>query len=245
MSWMRNRGFATRPVLIGTAALALAAGAGLARAATIVVRSNGPSANAFPPGKSLSPGAAIVLKAGDAVTVLDASGTRVLRGPGKVPVAGTGQANVNGIAALIADTGARQSRTGATRGSMQAAPHPANLWYVDVAKGGNFCVGNVKGLALWRANSDAAASLTITGAGTRVPVAFRQGQAVAAWPLSALPVSEGSQFRIEGAGRITVVTRLLPASPTGLDDAAKALLDHGCTAQVDTLVAATTVDTGS
>ncbi len=248
MSWMRNRAPTSRAVLIGAAAIGLAASACAGHAATIVIRSNGPSANAFPPGKSL-PGTAIVLKAGDVITVLDAAGTRVLRGPGKVAVSGGGQANVNGIAALIADTGARQSRTGATRGSSSlAAPHPANLWYVDVARGGNFCVANVKALALWRANSDAAASLTIvaTGAGaTRVPIAFRPGQAVAAWPLSALPVADGSQFRIEGAGRVTIVTRLLPSSPATLDDAARALLDHGCTAQVDTLVAATAADPGS
>ncbi len=245
MFWMRNRLIKPGSVLIGATAIALTISAGQAQAATIVVRSNGPSASSFPPGKSLA-GAAIVLKSGDVLTVLDATGTRVLRGPGRIPVSGAGQANVNGIAALIADTGARQTRTGATRGSNLAAPHPTNLWYVDVAKAGNFCVSNVKALALWRANSDAAASVTIAGAGAaRVPIAFRAGQAVAAWPLSALPVTDGSQFRIEGAGRVTIVVRLLPSSPMTLDDAAKALIDHGCTAQIDTLVAATAVDPGS
>jgi hypothetical protein len=245
MSWIRNRVSGARPVLIAAAAIGLAASACAVHAATIVVRSNGPSAGAFPPGKSLADGAAIMLKAGDVVTVLDATGTRVLRGPGRIPVSGAGQANVNGIAALIADTGARQTRTGATRGANLAAPHPTNVWYVDLTRGGNFCIGNVKALALWRANSDLAASVTVVGGGARADIAFRPGQAVVAWPLGLLPVTEGSKFHIEGAAPVTIVTRLLPSSPATLDDVAKALLDHGCTAQVDTLVAATVVDPGS
>jgi hypothetical protein len=250
MSWIQNRAIKARQVRLCAAAIGLAASAYAAQAATIVVRSNGPSAAAFPPGKSLADGAAIMLKAGDVITVLDATGTRVLRGPGRVPVSGAGQANVNGIAALIADTGARQTRTGATRGSNLAPPHPTNVWYVDLTRGGNFCIGNIKALALWRANSDLAASVTMVGVGkgdggARAQIAFRPGQAVVAWPLAALPVSEGSKFRIEGAVPVTIVTRVLPSSPAALDDVAKALLDHGCTAQVDTLVAATTVDPGS
>ena len=215
-------------------------------AATIVVRSNGPSAGAFPVGKTLPTGAAITLKAGDVLTVLDAGGTRVLRGPGRVAVSGAGQANVNGIAALIADTGARQTRTGATRGAIAAAPHPTNVWFVDMTRGGNFCVSDVKALALWRAASDRAASWTVTRAGAPpVQIQFRPGQAVAAWPLAALPVTDGARFRIEGSMPVTITTRLLPSSPASLDSAAQALLDHGCTAQVDTLVAATAVDSGS
>jgi hypothetical protein len=249
MSWTQNNPTARR-ALAGAAAIGLAASAVAAHAAIIVVRSNGPSASAFPPGKSLPSSTAIVLKAGDVITVLDATGTRVLRGPGKIPVSGTGQANVNGIAALIADTGARQSRTGATRGANVVAPHPGNLWYVDVTRGGNFCVGNVKALALWRANSDLAASVSVmamgsSGAHVPVEITFRPGQAVASWPLAALPVTEGSRFRLAGATPVTIVTRLLPSTPISLDDAATALLDHGCTAQVDTLVAATVADPGS
>ncbi len=252
MSWIQNRAAKARPVLAGAVVLGLAASALIttaAHAATIVVRSNGPSAGAYPPGKSLPTGAAILLRAGDVVTVLDSGGTRVLRGPGKVSVSGSGQANVNGIAALIADTGARQTRTGATRGANTAPAHPTNVWYIDVTKGGNFCVADAKALALWRSDSSSAASLTLsTIGGSPIEVAFRPGQAVAAWPLNTLPVTDGSQFRISGAtmtGPITITLRLLPASPDSLDGAASALLDHGCTAQIDTVVAATTVDPGS
>jgi len=252
MSWNQNRAAPNRTTVM-RAGLAGALAFGLAaifttpvQAATIVVRSNGPSASAFPVGKTLPAGAAITLKAGDVLTVLDAGGTRVLRGPGRVAVSGTGQANVNGIAALIADTGARQTRTGATRGATAAAPHPTNVWFVDMTKGGNFCVSDVKALALWRPASDKAASWTVTRAGAApVQIQFRPGQAVAAWPLAALPVTDGARFRIEGATPVTITTRLLPSTPASLDSAAQALLDHGCTAQVDTLVAATAVDPGS
>lgn len=256
MSWIPNRAAQTRTLLVGVLAIGSVCGALLtmaAHAATIVVRSNGPSASAFPVGKSLPSGAAIVLKAGDVVTVLDAGGTRVLRGPGKVSVSGAGQATVNGIAVLIADTGARQSRTGATRGSNAAAPHPTNIWYVDVARGGNFCVGNVKALALWRAQSDRATSVTVEPTeGARVVIEFRPGQALVAWPLGALSVSDGSRFRISEVApghadpvSVTITARLLPSSPNSLDAVAQALLERGCATQVDTLVAATTVDAGN
>lgn len=251
MSWIQNSVTKQRAAM----AIALAASSftATALAATIVVRSDGPSATAYPPGKSLPSGAAIVLKAGDVITVLDTSGTRVLRGPGKVSVSGAGQVNSNGISALLADTGARQSRTGATRGSSAAAPHPTNLWYVDVARGGNFCVGDVKALALWRAGSDQAASLTVApSGGARVAIEFRPGQAVVPWPLAALPLADGRQYRIQdgasgstGGAPVTITVRLLPSSPNTLDSAATALLEHGCAAQVDTLVAATNASQGS
>ena len=252
MSWTQNRAAKARRTLAAAAAVAIGVAGSLlmtpaAHAATIVVRSNGPSASAYPPGKSLPSSATVTLKAGDVLTVLDASGTRVLRGPGKVPVSGMNQANVNGIAALLADTGARQSRTGATRGSNAAPPHPTNVWFVDVNRGGNFCIGDAKALALWRSDTEAAASLSVAAAGQPpVEIAFRPGQAVAAWPLNTLPVSDGSQFHISGmATPITITTRMLPTTPDSLDNAAQALLDHGCSGQVDTLVAATTVDPGS
>ena len=246
MSWNRNS-------LHRAAAAAIVAGAlagPVAHAATIVVRANGPSAGAYPPGRTLQAGAIITLHPGDAITVLDASGTRVLRGPGRVPVSGTGVASINGIAALIADTGVRQTRTGATRGVPSIAPHPTNLWYADVTKGGNFCLADPKALALWRPDSTVSAEITLTGsAAAPVVLDLRPGQAVAAWPLAALPISDGASYRIaDGASgsHVTITIRMLPGgSPSSLDTAAQGLLEHGCTGQVDTIVAATSTEPGA
>ena len=56
--------------------------AGATLAETIVVKSVGPSARAYPPGKSIADNSKVALKAGDSLTILDGRGTRVLKGPG-------------------------------------------------------------------------------------------------------------------------------------------------------------------
>jgi len=68
----------TKPMLWG-AALALCSTAALAN--VVVVKSLGPSAKAYPPGKTLPPNAKITLQGGDVVTVLGPSAAKTLRGP--------------------------------------------------------------------------------------------------------------------------------------------------------------------
>src|SRR3569623_3618718 len=62
-------------------AAALAATAGAASADILVLRADGPSAKAFPPGKRLPDTARLVLKASDELIVLDSRGTRTIRSP--------------------------------------------------------------------------------------------------------------------------------------------------------------------
>jgi hypothetical protein len=218
-------------------------------ASTIVVRSNGPSAKSYPPGTKLPDNGTIVLRPGDTVTVLDAHGTRVLRGgsaSAAVPVAGNGAATVNGIAALIADNGQRQTRTGATRGR-NTAPRPTNVWQIDTTRGGTFCVVDARALALWRPVTETGATLTLirAGDGKAAPVDFRAGQAVRDWPVDALAVENGTRVRVTGAAGtepVSFVLKLLPTVPVTLDETAAVLLAQGCTAQLDLLVDATTGD---
>ena len=103
MSWTPN---SVRALFGGlaVAGLAIALAPEAAVAGTIVVRSNGPSAGAYPPGKALDPTSSIPLKPGDSVTVLDGNGTHVLNGPGIVKVSGSGTASATGVAALLANT---------------------------------------------------------------------------------------------------------------------------------------------
>jgi len=237
MSWING---IVKSALVGTALLA----AGSAIAATLVVRSNGPSASAYPPGKSLAPGSAITLKAGDTITVLDAGGTRVLKGPGTVAVNGTGAASANGISALIAQTGARQARTGATRGRNSGPPHATNVWYLDASRAGTVCVVDPKTAVLWRPGDSVADTIKLTRVsdGKSISLDYRAGQAVRAWPVADLPLAEGASYKLESAGSKTAVsirTTLLAAAPVGLDGTAQALLEKGCATQIDLLVAAT------
>lgn len=232
-------------IRVALAALAVL-GATHARAATIVVRASGPSAASYPPGTKLPDNGTIVLKAGDSVTVLDARGTRVLRGQGPVAVAGSKTASVNGIAALIADNGLRQTRTGATRG-VTTPPHPTNVWMVDATRGGPVCVINPTALALWRPSTAADATLTLNAAGATTTVAFRTGQAVRAWPGDTIPVATGTRVRLDGlaSAPVTIEFHVLRTVPGTLDDAAAVLLSQGCAAQLDVLVDSTALDTGN
>lgn len=224
-------------------AVALAIGAaGSAIAATIVVRSNGPSAAMYPPGKMLDPAGSVTLKAGDSITVLDGGGTRILSGAGKVPVAGKGTANGAGFTALLASAGARQARTGATRGSNDGPPRPTNVWYVDSTRAGFTCVANPAATMLWRPSFDAAQSYTITDTASakKATLDYAAGQATRTWPAD-LPLTEGGSYKVEGgAAPVTVKVHILPAAPDTLDAAAQALLAKGCQNQVDLLVANTT-----
>src|SRR3954453_14040696 len=74
-------------VILATATLV----SGTADAATLVVRSSGPSARALPPGRTIADGTPVSLQAGDVVTLLVATGTRILRGPGSFNLAGGGR----------------------------------------------------------------------------------------------------------------------------------------------------------
>jgi hypothetical protein len=212
-------------------------------AETIVVRSNGPSAKSYPPGKSIADNLSVTLKAGDSLTILDGRGTRVLKGPGKFSTtASSGAAAGSAIGQLLRNTGTRQARTGAVRGI--GAPRTArspNLWYVDIAKSGTFCLADASTLSLWRPTLDQAATLSITRTsdGKSAPVEFRQGQSVSAWPTATLPVTAGAEFRVSGGGMATPTTLKIAAlgpNPQGLEGTASALISNGCTAQLDLLV---------
>jgi hypothetical protein len=217
-------------------------------AKTIVVRSNGPSAGAYPPGKSLPADAKIALRAGDVVVVLDSGGTRVLKGPGKISVTGSSAASGSGFASLISNTGARQARTGATRNAIGGGPaRSPNVWYVDSSKSGSMCVIDSASMSLWRPSDADAGTLKITRIkdGKSMDMAFRAGQSTRAWPAADLPVVEGEKYRIEGAGlqATTIKTTILGNIPEGLDGTAQALLEKGCSNQVDLLVEASTQPT--
>lgn len=128
-----------------------------------MARSSGPSATTYPVGKTLTADARLALKPGDLITVLDASGTRVLKGPGQVAVAGSGAATGSGFTALLANAGARQSRTGATRSAIGGGPaRSPNVWYVDASRGGVQCIADVNMMAIWRPDKAAEGTLTVT-----------------------------------------------------------------------------------
>jgi hypothetical protein len=216
--------------------------AGPALADTLVVRASGPSARSYPPGAKLADGGSLLLKAGDVVTLLDAKGTRILRGPGRFGVtaaaSATSASNVT-LAALLDTKRVRRARTGAVRGTIgeaPAAPKRPNLWLVDIAQPGTLCVADAAAVRLWRADAAKPISVRISGGGAQASTSFAAGEAIAAWP-AALPVKEGATYRVEAGARSSEIRfALLGAADAALDTTASALIARGCQAQLDLLV---------
>lgn len=215
------------------AALLLAAPAAAA-ADILVVRSLGPSAKSFPPGKRLAETARITLKAQDQLVVLDGRGTRTIRGPGSF-VAGTPAVRT----ASAAPVQQRRARIGAVRGPGDGEVRPPSIWHVDVAKSSNICVADGAGVTLWRAAAADPVTLTIAAAdGTSRTVEWEGGASTVSWP-EGLSTSDGAKYRLswDGSAEPTVLTfKALPKRPAGLEDMASSLITSGCEAQLDLLI---------
>nr|WP_254306119.1 adenylate/guanylate cyclase domain-containing protein [Sphingopyxis sp. BSNA05] len=239
-------------ILPGFAKAALATfllfGAGsVALAQNMVVRSTGPSASSYPAGKKMGNDAKITLKAQDKVTILTQSGTRVLSGPGTYSLAqgssSTSTASTR-LSSFINNRGSRRARTGAVRGDSSAAvvtPNNPNLWFLDVTKGGKFCVTNPKGLVVWRPDytGSATASIVEPTSGNVTEIAWRKGNPLKAWPKDVLPVADGASYRLLGSNvpqSVEVSFVVLEKEPADLDETAAVLIEKGCSGQLDLLV---------
>lgn len=243
MSWNRLAISAARA---GTLALVMAGGTSgaVVQAATMVVRASGPVASAYPPGKALADTARITLGASDSITLLDAKGTRTLKGPGVFSPQSAPNAVASGtattLAALVATGGERRARIGAVRGAVFGNPMQApNLWYANVGKSATVCVANPAALTMWRPGGSDAAAATISGTGRSETVQWSKGQTVRSWPAS-LPVSEGATYMIGWQDGATTTLRFaivgVQAASGGLEDMATTLIRHGCQAQLDQLI---------
>lgn len=211
-----------------TACVSLAVG-DTAAAKTLVVRSIGPSAKAYPPGKALPDTAKISLQQGDSVTVVGGNSARTLRGPGTFPAAAGG-------AQELAMAASRRSRFGAMRsGDLALNPSP---WNLDATQSGTICASG-KGLKIWRPESEQASQLSITkGSGPRTTVNWPAGKPTIDWP-SAVPIASGEEYQLAlagGAETQKIRFAMLPTIPTEAVDAAQALVERGCQNQLDVLV---------
>jgi hypothetical protein len=243
MSWARNAFFAA--ALTGAALFAAAAAH-----AGVVVAASGPSAKTYPVGRKLADNDPIVLQAGDAITVLDQRGTRVLRGAGTYTLAQQAGPNKSGtFAVLTRQRSAQRMRTGAVRAGDSGGPVTSpNLWYVDVGRSGTMCLASADEVRLWRPTTEGQATYAIrpSAGGASSSVAFADGEMLSAWNTASLPVRDGASFVISRAGAPdqTVTFRILgnvPADPEGL---AQKLIESDCKTQLDLMSSTLRVDGG-
>lgn len=251
-----NAAFTSKFIGKCTLGLCLAIGmSGAAYAQSMVVRSVGPSATAFPAGKKLAANSKVTLKSQDQVTIVSKTGTRVLKGPGTFTLDRRSLASSSTstrLASFINNRGRTRGRTGAVRGAgteaAVVAPRSPNLWFLDVTKGGKFCVANPNALVLWRPDYTGSASASIVEPinGGITQVEWRKGSPLKAWPKLAAPVSDGASYQLIGSNvpkSVAVSFVLLENQPQDLDEAAAALIANGCQSQLDLLV--DTIGTGS
>jgi hypothetical protein len=207
------------------AAIAFASTASVAN--VVVVKSLGPSAKSYPPGKTLPETAKISLLGGDVVTVLGPASAQTLRGPG----------NFDAKQVALASAAGQRGRFGALRAT--EITHNPSIWDIDVSQGGKVCVANAAKPNLWRADSEAAATVQIRSAdGRSETLSWVAGKALAAWP-AALPIKSGAEYSVEwpdggDTSRLEIVTVASP--PADLVGAAQLLLANGCQNQLDLLV---------
>lgn len=241
-----TRGLARKAVLAGAAAMAGLMLSGTAAAQSIVVRSTGPSAATYSQGKKLPANSSVTLRAGDHVTVLDKSGTRVLSGPGTFALNGAVNRDAAGgtaLAAMMARGGGARTRTGAVRGATAApvvtAPAaPENVWYIDVSKGGTYCVADPATLVLWRpAKTDEGTGKLLSQDGSAADVTWRAGSALKVWPSASVPVIDGQTYTFSNAvgAPVKIRTMLLAAVHADELEIAATMAEKGCTAQLDLL----------
>lgn len=216
----------------------LALGASAAAANILVVRSSGPSAKAYPPGRSLAPNARIALRPGDQIVLLDGRGTRTLRGPGTY--AAGAAARVTTRSAHTVNNKGRVGRVGASR-RVPFQPKVPSIWHVDVSRSATVCVADPRNVILWRPSATQTVQLSIAPAlGGSAPrtVTWSAGESTLAWP-SDLGIATDAEYRLSVEG-VAIPTRLkfrlLPATPTGLDAQAQAFIQNGCQAQLDVLI---------
>lgn len=242
-----------KALLAGVAVSGALAVAGLAHAQAVVVNSTGPSAATYPKGKKIAANSTVTLRGGDRVTIVDKAGSRVLSGPGSFPI--TGAVNRDGgssLAGMFKSSGSARSRTGAVRGAPGAAPAPTpaiaspdSVWYVDVSKGGTYCVADPAALVLWRPNKEEEGTGRLLAQdGTLADVTWKRGNALKLWPSATLPVVDGQSYTFSHpvGPSVKITTRLLAEVPSDEVEVTALLAEKGCDAQLDLLAASATTD---
>ena len=216
-----------RKAMLWGAAVAVALTSIPAAANVVVVKSLGPSAKAYPPGKTLPETAKINLQGGDVVTVLGPASAQTLRGPG----------NFDAKQVALASAAGQRGRFGALRAAEVA--HNPSIWDIDVSQSGKICVTDTSKLQLWRPDSETAATVQIHSAdGATQELSWAAGNALTAWP-AALPIKNGASYQIEWTDtgeKSSVDFVSVPGTPGDLVGAAQVLIEHGCQKQLDLLV---------
>ena len=223
-------------------ACALASGlvsAEIAAATVLVVRSSGPAADKYAPGKALPDDARVALGPADVLVVLAADATRTLRGPGTFALQTARKVTRPAVNKL------RRGRFSALR-TAGIVPRSPTLWHVDVSQSGKVCLADKTNVMLWRPDATAGGKLTLTAANGATQTAdWPAGEATLAWP-SQVPIQDGAEYRLDmdGANEPTKLSFATLASvPTDVKAVAESLIEKKCDNQLDLLIGTVPAET--
>lgn len=218
--------------------LALAVCADAAQAGSLVVQSSGPSAPTLRPGTMLGDGKVIDLKAGDRLSLLDERGTQMVMGPKRIVVGANSPQMMASLAEIEQERAKRRPGIGGMRlkNPPPPPPRPPELWQFNVAGGGRICVPAGMSPSLWRGAAARDETLTITRDANALPLDWKSGEAVLAWP-QAMPIVDGAVYQIarDSTAPVALTVRIVPAGD--LVTLARALGEARCDAQLDRLLA--------
>jgi hypothetical protein len=218
------------------AALMMALTAATVSAGPLVVRAAGPSAAQFKPGQRLAD-APVTLKAGDSIVVLDAKGTRSFSGPGTFSLtAASAEAAQVAFSDLLVQKPARRARIGAVRSAGQdmGPPTPPGVWALDTRQSDTVCAIDPANLALWRAETTAAQTLTVTrDDGATATLTFGPGQALASLPTNV--AGKPGALKISGGKTPVTLNVKQVAAPADVEALGAALVEAGCQSQFQRL----------
>ena len=216
-----------RKLMLWGTAVAMAMVSTASVASVVVVKSLGPSAKSYPPGRTLPESATISLQGGDVLTVIGPSSAKVLRGPG----------NFEAKQVALASAAGQRGRFGALRAA-EVAKNPS-VWDINASDGGKVCISNASKVQLWREESEGSVSVQIRSSdGQSQSLTWAAGKALAPWP-AGIPIKDGSEYSLEwrDAGDVSKLdVVVINQPPADLVGAAQVLLDHGCQKQLDLLV---------
>lgn len=212
---------------------------GAASAKALVLHASGPSAAKYPPGLLLAEPLEVRLKAGDRLRVLDAKGTRELRGPltlkGRDPTGQTRRTrpswqDLMGPKLRTDAAGVRDISSSARTPEQPLAGNfsAPQLWQIDPLTGGTWCVPDIRAIEFWRHDPSGEIAMTVSSSDTSVQYVWPEGRTVLAWP-AMVPATDMTKYTVR-QGRKPAVDITLRRINVGTDlgGLARALSLNGC-----------------
>jgi len=212
--------------------------------AGVVVKSTGPSSGTYPVGRQVADASEITLRAGDKITVLTDSGTKVMQGPGTFRVGENATRTRARFSRMTRRGASTAARTGAVRGTGKGAARMPNLWLLNVAASGPTCLYDLANVTLWRPARSEAQTFTITeqGTGQSLDVNFVETEPMRALDPQGLTLKDGATYTITGpavgetpATSVTVTVMAMSDTYRQPASLAQALVDKGCMSQLAVL----------